>query len=61
MEITNIIRNELKLSTPIIVLTASGIEKTELDAFTIGSNEFVSEPFSSSILKAKIEKPISKI
>lgn len=61
MEIINIVRNELKLSTPIIVLTASGIEKTELDAFTIGASEFVSKPFSPSILKARIEKLISKI
>ncbi|MDO9184879.1 MAG: response regulator transcription factor [Bacteroidia bacterium] len=56
MEIINLVRNELKLSTPIIVLTAFGIEKAELDAFEIGASEFIAKPFSPSILKARIEK-----
>lgn len=56
MEVINLVRNELKSSTPIIVLTAFGIEKAELDAFEIGASEFITKPFSPSILKARIEK-----
>lgn len=56
MEVINLVRNELKLDTPIIVLTAFGIEKAELDAFEIGASEFISKPFSPSILKARIDK-----
>lgn len=56
MEVINFVRNELKSSTPIIVLTAFGIEKAELDAFEIGASEFITKPFSPSILKARIEK-----
>lgn len=59
MEVINLVRNELKLATPIIVLTAFGVEKAELDAFEIGASEFISKPFSPSILKARIEKLVN--
>ena len=61
MELIHLIRNELKLETPIIVLTASGVEKTELDAFAIGASEFISKPFSPSVLNTRIQRlvPIS--
>jgi DNA-binding response OmpR family regulator len=60
MEVINFVRNELKSEAPIIVLTSFGIEKAELDAFEIGASEFVSKPFSPSILKARIDKLLSK-
>lgn len=60
MEVISFVRNELKSSTPIIVLTSFGIEKAELDAFEIGASEFVTKPFSPSILKARIEKLLAK-
>ncbi len=60
MEVINFVRNELKMTTPIIVLTAFGVEKAELDAFEIGASEFVSKPFSPSILKARIEKLLAR-
>ncbi len=58
LEIINTVRNELKLSTPVIVLTSSGVENTELEAFDIGASEFIPKPFSPPILKARIEKLI---
>jgi DNA-binding response OmpR family regulator len=60
MEVINFGRNELKSEAPIIVLTSFGIEKAELDAFEIGASEFVSKPFSPSILKARIDKLLSR-
>jgi DNA-binding response OmpR family regulator len=60
MEVINFVRNELKSEAPIIVLTSFGIEKAELDAFEIGASEFVSKPFSPSILKARIDKLLSR-
>ena len=60
MEVINFVRNELKSAAPIIVLTSFGVEKAELDAFEIGASEFVSKPFSPSILKARIDKLLSK-
>lgn len=61
MELIHIIRNDLKLETPVIVLTASGVEQTELDAFAIGASEFISKPFSPSVLNTRIQRlvPIS--
>jgi two-component system, OmpR family, response regulator Irr len=61
MELIHIIRNELNLETPVIVLTASGVEQTELDAFAIGASEFISKPFSPSVLNTRIQRlvPIS--
>ena len=60
LEIINVVRNELKLDTPIIVLTSSGVEKVELESFNIGANEFVAKPFSPSVLKARINKLLIK-
>lgn len=60
MQVINFVRNELKSAAPIIVLTSFGVEKGELDAFEIGASEFISKPFSPSILKARIEKLLSK-
>jgi DNA-binding response OmpR family regulator len=60
MEVINFVRNELKSEAPIIVLTSFGIEKAELDAFEIGASEFVSKPFSPSVLKARIDKLLSR-
>jgi len=58
MEIINIVRNELMLKTPVIVLTASNIESVELQSFSSGANEFIAKPFSPSVLKARILKLI---
>lgn len=56
MELIHLIRNDLNLKTPVIVLTASGIEQTELDAFAIGASEFISKPFSPSVLEMRIRR-----
>jgi CheY-like chemotaxis protein len=58
MEIINMVRNELKLNTPVIVLTSSGVEEVELESFAMGASEFISKPFSPSVLKARIDKLI---
>lgn len=60
MEVISFVRNELNLATPIIVLTSFGVEKAELDAFEIGASEFITKPFSPSVLKARIEKLLAK-
>lgn len=60
MELIYIIRNDLKLETPVIVLTASGMEQTELDAFAIGASEFISKPFSPSVLNTRIQRLINR-
>lgn len=61
MEIISLVRNELKLKTPIIVLTSMGLENTELEAFHIGADEFIAKPFSPQVLGVRIEKILSAV
>lgn len=56
MELINLIRTDLKSQIPIIVLTSSNVEQTELEAFDLGASEFVTKPFSPLVLVARIEK-----
>lgn len=56
LQLIHLIRNELELDTPVIVLTASGIEQTELDSFAMGASEFISKPFSPSVLDLRIKR-----
>jgi DNA-binding response OmpR family regulator len=61
MEIISVVRNELKLKTPIMVLTSMGLENTEIEAFQIGADEFVSKPFSPQDLGVKIEEILNGV
>ena len=40
---------------PIIMLTARGDEKDELQGFELGVDEYISKPFSPKILVARVE------
>jgi DNA-binding response OmpR family regulator len=61
LELISLVKNELKRDTPIIVLTIMGLENTELEAFRIGADEFISKPFSPQVLGIRIEKMLKKI
>lgn len=45
---------------PIIVLTTSGVESTELEVFDLGADEFISKPFSPAVLLKRMEKLLVK-
>lgn len=49
-------RNLSGTNIPIIVLTSSGVEATELEVFDLGADEFITKPFSPSILLKRMEK-----
>ena len=40
---------------PIIMLTAKGEERDELNGFSLGVDEYISKPFSPKILVARVE------
>lgn len=61
MELINILRKKLNNNTPIIVLTSSNIEEIELKSFKMGASEFISKPFSPSVLMARIYKLIGSV
>lgn len=52
-EATKVIREELKLHTPIIALTVSNNKE---EYHKIGMNDFMSKPFETAILYDKIER-----
>lgn len=56
LELINIVRNELSLNTPIIVLSTAGQENIILQAFKIGANDFVTKPFSPHELLVRIKR-----
>lgn len=48
-EATNIIRKKMKLSTPIIALTANSIEKEKQKCLEIGMNYYLTKPFDRDV------------
>ena len=58
LELTSLIRDDLKIDTPIVLLSASGNESTIIEAFEKGANDFVAKPFSPIELMLRIKKLI---
>ncbi|MGC4022330.1 MAG: response regulator transcription factor [Cyclobacteriaceae bacterium] len=56
LEIVTYIRKELKLQTPIIMLSAEGLKNTVLQAFELGANDFISKPFSPAELAIRVKR-----
>ena len=52
-EVLKTIRKTSKV--PIIMLTARGEEQDELQGFRLGSDEYITKPFSPKILTARVE------
>ena len=52
-EVCKQIRKDSKV--PIIMLTAKGEERDELQGFDCGADEYISKPFSPKILVARVE------
>jgi len=56
LELTTYIRKELKLDTPIIILSSESIEGTVLTGFELGINDFLPKPFSPNELIIRVKK-----
>ncbi len=56
LEIVSFVRQELKKTTPIIMLSAEGLEETVLEAFDLGVNDFITKPFSPSELTIRVKR-----
>ncbi|MBS9524501.1 response regulator transcription factor [Litoribacter ruber] len=61
MEMTQHVRTELNLDTPIIIFTSSNVEQTELDSFDIGANEFIPKPVSPAVLLVRMKKLLKQL
>ena len=56
LEATRIIREELKINTPIIAITANAV-KEELESYIEkGMNDYITKPFEEKTLLSKIEQ-----
>ena len=56
MELATFIRIDQKRSTPIIMLSAEGVESTVLQGFDLGVDDFITKPFSPQELVVRIKK-----
>jgi two-component system alkaline phosphatase synthesis response regulator PhoP len=54
-KVAHVIRNEKKIVTPIIFLTAKGGENDILTGFNVGADDYVSKPFSIKEVVARIK------
>ena len=61
LELINYIRKELKLSLPVIIISALEHDDTVLEAFRIGANDFVAKPFKPNELILRIKKIFQEI
>ena len=56
LQLTTFIRNEMKSTVPIIMISALGNDDTVLEAFQLGANDFISKPFKPIELVLRIKK-----
>lgn len=56
IDIVKKVKVELKLNIPIIVLSAVGLEKTVLEAFDLGADDFITKPFSPNELIVRVKR-----
>jgi len=60
MEVTDHVRNVLKSTVPIIIISSAGNEDNVISAFELGANDFLSKPVSPSELMVRVAREINK-
>ena len=60
IELIDYVRNELKSSVPIIIISSAGNEENVLSAFELGANDFIAKPVSPSELLVRVGRELQK-
>jgi two-component system, OmpR family, response regulator VicR len=60
LELINLVRNDLKMDIPIIMLTRVGVDAVRNQAFDLGADEYVTKPFSPDVLLFKVKHVLMK-
>ena len=60
IELIDFVRNELNLTTPIIIISSAGNEQNVLSAFELGANDFVTKPVSPTELLVRVARELNK-
>ena len=60
LEIISTVRQQYKLDIPIIILSAVGLEKTVVEAFGLGADDFITKPFSAEELSIRVRKNLNR-
>ena len=61
IELVDYIRNDLKSTVPIILISSASNEENVLSAFKMGANDFISKPVSPSELLVRVSREISRV
>jgi two-component system response regulator VicR len=56
LELINTVRNELHLSTPIIVLSTLSNEDSIIEAFKLGADDYITKPFSPNEVSIRVKR-----
>lgn len=59
-EMIQLVRNELKKNTPMIVLSKLSDEDHILEAFKLGADDYITKPFSPNELSVRIKRFLIK-
>jgi len=61
MEVLSYIKNDpIKKHTPVIILSAVGLENIVLEGFALGADDFISKPFNLNELSVRIKRYIKQ-
>lgn len=58
-EVVEIMRNELKNDTPVLILSRSHLDDTIHKAYTAGANDYIVKPFQPEELVIKVTKMLA--